>query len=253
MKLVKVIIVSMLALLIGCTTSITPDVKVTSWTGGMEVVDDQYRSAGSSSVVLGAYGRILREGTNRYQMDGFFIKEFRTAKPRIVELSFDNVQKIEKLGFELAQEAKANLGFNRTNKGNYKLIVVRPYDPSVFEKTLIKKLRSDSFLQNKVKNPDFRYIDSVVFIVNYDATKKIEGSITGSANIDRIAEGFTLEVNMGQNKKTDIKLPDNQIIAYQYRRLCWKNGEVVDTVKDLIGADAQACGQGYHKYPGPKK
>jgi len=234
----------------GCATQITPEISIVKWKGQMNIVDDQYRSTGSSDAVLGSYGRKLVTGLNRYQMDGLYIEEFILRKPRIVNVSFDDVSKMDKLGFQLSEEAKANLKIEIKNKGSYRVVVVKPKDPSLFEKTIRSLYKKDEFIKAKARNVDFRYIDSVVYLVNYDGTKSKEWSFVGNANIDRVAEGFKVDIDLGQNNSITISLPDNQVIAYQFRRLCWSNGEIVDAGRDLIRGDAKACGQGYYKYPG---
>jgi hypothetical protein len=249
----KYIIVPMLMATIfvsGCATQITPEISIVEWKGQMNIVDDQYRSAGSSDAVLGSYGRKSSSGVNRYQMDGLYIEEFELRKPRVVIVTFDNVSKMDKLGFKLSEEAKVNLKIQSENKGSYRVVVVKPKDPSVFEKAIRALYGDDEFLIGKARNVNFRYIDSVVYIVNYDGTNKVDWSFVGNANMDRVAEGFNVDIDLGQNNSTTIGLPDDQVIAYQYRRLCWDEGEIVDAVRDLIGSDANACGQGYYEYPG---
>lgn len=254
MKKIKLLtIITIFINIVGCATEITPEVTVWEWWGEMQIVDDQYRSTGSSDAVLGSYGRRLDEGLNRYHLDGPLINKFSTRKPRVVILSFDNLSELKELGFKIAEEAELKLIGKIKHKGKYRLVVVKPTDPSLFEKAARSLFASDSFFRGKAKNENFRYIDSVAYIVDYDATESINWSAVGHANIDRIVEGFNLGIKVGQDNTSSVKLPDQQIIAYQFRRLCWDKGQIVDAVTDLIGGDANACGQGYYKYPGKEK
>ena len=249
MQIVKSLVtLTIIYSLVGCSTAITPE--VTAWKGKIKVYDDYYRSQGSADAELGSYGRRLNSGLNHYRKDGILINKFLTRKPRVVILTFDNVSELKNLGFKIASEAELELSSKVTSKGKYSLVVVKPIDPSKFEKAARLLFSSDTFFKDKAKNKDFRYIDSVVYLIDYEESKDINLSAVGNANIDRVARGFNLNINTGRNHSSTIKLPDGQVIGYQFRRLCWKNGLIIDAVPDAIGIDAHACGQGYYKYPG---
>ena len=83
---------------------------------------------------------------------------------------------------------------------------------------------------------DFRVIDSVLYVTGYTIDSNV--TLTGEISLDLDA-GDNLTVTgiiTGEGEKSDILvLSDGSSIAYSMRHVCWRNGEIVDIIPDVLG------------------
>jgi len=205
----------------------------------INVNNEFYRQKGSSDAMLGSYGKILKDDS--YECDGFITNKIKTVIRAQEEYTLTNKSdnsvaapiNIKKL------QIKTDLSSAAIEKDeqSYVAIVIAPENPDELQRILLNKIINDSDLFEKAKNLNFRFISEEVSSLRYSTVKALTHDDNASIEfnvVDKIA------IKSYSSKQENIKLANKTIIGYEFKKLCWKDARVIDTVVDLPNA-VQSC------------
>lgn len=213
------------------------------------LANDKYRLSGAGAAELASFGRLLRHGRNRYQKDGLLGWEQMPVRVRnVVTINWTDRKKFGG-EFEKTLVRVQGESTNLQEEG-YRVVIIEVREPIELEKRLREKFSSEPLILEKMKNPDFRFITASALVFDHKFSKDLSISanvgVTISGWISRPIMKFSAEIG----GKQEIALGDNNIVAYQYRRLCWRDGEFVDSIRDQAGLDRDCPDGTSLKYPG---
>ena len=166
----------------------------------------------------------------------------------MIDFDFNHGIELKTSGIELTPEIKAILDAKWKSIGSYKLAVVEYKSPVEVANKIIQKASKaskDKVFKTEIMSKNFRKITAVVYLMNYKQTKEISGGIDAKIKTTISGEDVKITLNLNGGGTTTLTLPGNQRIAYQYSRVCWKEGKPVTIAIDYInrfgGGDAKNC------------
>ncbi|MBT3260323.1 MAG: hypothetical protein HN366_28320, partial [Deltaproteobacteria bacterium] len=85
---------------------------------------------------------------------------------------------------------------------------------------------------------NFRFVSKVVIVLNHAHAELLFSDITGSFTLNQENSVAKIQFNNSSEKMESMNLYNGQVIAYQLSKICWKDGNIVETVEDRgLGID----------------
>lgn len=214
----------------------------------LNINNEYYRQAGASGAVLGSYGKVLRDGT--YENDGIIADKIDVSiraqeKYSLIDKSSNKLT--INAGLKQAKTSATLSPDNRDEKKSYIALIVTPKDIAHLQNFLLKKIEKDNIFFEKTKNPNFRFITQVISSQHYQDANNLTQKASGSLALSLIGNAA---IKTARIEQQSIELSDKTIIGYQFRKLCWKKGKVVDTVIDLPNIKQSCVRDSSEQYPG---
>lgn len=220
-----------------------------SLSGEVTLANDKYRLGGAGAAELASFGRLLRRGSNRYQKDGLLGWEQMPVRVRnVVTINWTDRKNFGG-EFEKTLVRVQGESTNLQEEG-YRVVIIEMRDPLELEKRLREKSSSDPLILEKMKNPDFRFITASALVFDHKFSKDLSISASVGATISGWISRPIMKFSAEIGGKQEITLGDNNIVAYQYRRLCWRDDEFVDSIRDQAGPDRDCPDGTSWKYTG---
>lgn len=218
--------------------SITIPITLIGCASSLSIDHTNYRQAGSSSAILGSYGKILVD--NSYEMDGVLTNNIDVAI-RTKEKYASNKTYSDSANVSLSKVFSINASpLSESKEEKYTAIVMAPRDINKLQHIIEKKIATSREFKIKAINKNFRFISEVVLSHKYNEIENFNNSANAKLTVNNAGN---MAFDIKNSGKLNIKLSDNTIIGYKFRKLCWKNGKMVDTVEDLPSR-SQQCPDG---------
>ncbi len=213
------------------------------------IIDDWYRQEGATMAKLGFWGRILKEGGKvKFQPVGRLADSFEIDRYplRVSELNHVEFKKL----VVNVKKIEPTYGNIETIKGEeYDLIVLMPSELLLLEKKLNSLFhQEDEQIINRITSENFRFVSKVITVLNHDKAELLFSDIAGNLTLLLENSVAKIEFKNRSGKTESMNLYNGQIIAYQLSRICWKDGNIVETVEDR-GLEVDNCSpfDGQHK------
>lgn len=213
----------------------------------LNINNEIFRNQRAASAILGSYGKVLSD--NSYELDGMLVNNIKTlvVTKENYGLEGKDHDNAEVSLISNIVSADARITPNKEESLSYVAVVATPKDINQLQEIIIRKIRSDHSFKEKAVNKEFRFISEVVLAKNYQNFLSILNQTDTRLIFHSIDK---LVCNTESSKKLKLSLSANTIIGYQFRKLCWREGNLVDTVIDLV-YQKQDCPEGTSEiYPG---
>ena len=223
-------------LLGGCTVQATkyggtmfvPELKDTVF-----YLNDEYRTGGSASAILGSYGRILVNETASFERIGLINNESFKTKIRGIAKIANTTEGLASVKIDFKSIANLEGGEDLKNEEEFKITIHEIVDLDKLESSINKKRQNNPRVEFKLKDQNVRVITAVAVIYNHKALSIFSEGIKSELYWNNNSF-FEFKGKDGKNKQ--LSIGDGVSVAYQFSRLCWsKDGEVVALVRDRHG------------------
>jgi hypothetical protein len=215
----------------------------------VKTVEPGTRTYGATDAILGALGT-KRKVSKRFASDVVFFD--RQTVPEWASLQIYNagsvlrdetyIAELKKLGISAPALNALNASATMTSKRHkeYRVVVLQIKDNLAVAKELMRLAARDSALNAMLRTPGMRLVTSVEAVFGHQATSQF--AVGGDAALSNLG-GTSIQIELGVNRSSTVKLSDGMIVAYQFACLCWNTeGTVLQLHRDIDGG--RTCPKG---------
>lgn len=230
-------------LLFGCSSGGTKsrlgDIRYDEVKDQTYIIDDWYRQEGAAMSKLGFWGRIIKEGGRvKFQPVDRLINSFEIDRYPM-RVSQGNHEEFKKLVVNVKGITPTYGNVEKIKSEEFDLIVLTPSVLLLLENRLNELfLKENEQITNRIKSENFRFVSKVVIVLNHAHAELLFSDITGSFTLNQENSVAKIQFNNSSEKMESMNLYNGQVIAYQLSKICWKDGNIVETVEDRgLGID----------------
>ena len=197
------------------------------------IIDDWYRQEGAAMAKLGFWGRIITEGGKvKFQpvdrlTDSFEIDRYP------MRVSQTNHEEFKKLVVNVKKITPTYGDIQKITNEEFDLIVLTPSVLLTLENMLNDLFQQDNQqIQSRITSKNFRFVSKVVIVLNHEQAELLFSDISGSLNLNQEDSVAKIQFKNSSGEIESMNLYNGQMIAYQLSKICWKDGNLVETVED---------------------
>ncbi len=230
--------------LLGCSSGTVSNLGDIGYDEGKDqtyIIDDWYRQEGATMAKLGFWGRIITEGGKvKFQpvdrlTDSFEIDRYP------MRVSQTNHEEFKKLVVNVKKITTSYGDVTKITSEEFDLIVLTPSALLTLENRLNDLFQEENEqINSRITSKNFRFVSKVIIVLNHEQAELLFSDITGNLTLNQENSVAKIQFTNSAGKTESMNLYNGQMIAYQLSKICWKDGNVIETVEDR-GLNVDNC------------
>jgi len=228
--------VCLLLLLLGCSSGTVSKLGDIGYDEGKDqtyIIDDWYRQEGAAMAKLGFWGRIITEGGKvKFQPVDRLIDSFEVDRYPM-RVSQTNHEEFKKLVVNVKKIIPTYGNLEKITGEEFDLIVLTPSVLLILENRLNDLFQQENEqINSRIKSKNFRFVSKVIIVLNHEKAELLFSDISGSLTLSQENSVAKIQFKNSSGKTEAMNFYNGQVIAYQLSKICWKDGNIVETVED---------------------
>lgn len=217
--------------------------------------NDYFRVCESHDVhSLGAYGLYTGRGlTGPLNCNGFSrqgrVRDLESYKSKAIDASGIHISGAAASGNASAVLPTGNYGVggrietSLERDETYSVVLVSLDDVQGLRGKIKHLYETNPDMKDLIERSDFRIIDTVLYGTNVriDTISEFHASAVVDGTVDSFDISAKIVAGADSTSERHFKLNGDQIIAYSYRKLCWKDGKITHMNRDRPGEYFDDC------------